>query len=251
MYKWLIAGCLIGFGIGLLASSILFEAWLSTFGNPITIDYMMWDWSQQVSIWKYTGWVWLLTGAIGTYALYKVSKKTKPLPKSSKNTQKINMRIAEEPTHDEPSKAIVTPASKEDLLKITNTIEKPIAHQKLPSKTVEKESQISYVSGGSMQCQFVETQPTETSPSIPTTIPSTNSPAAYSQRKHLTKKHSYLLTLSSMSFCIIFIAICFAVILPTLEPTIPSQARAIALLILAITAIIGFMTIIFRRMKRK
>jgi len=88
MYKWLIAGCLIGFGIGLLVACTLFETWLSPYGNPITIDYTMWDWSSQVNIWRSIGIMWLLTGIIGTYLLSKLGKKTISSPKPSENTQK-------------------------------------------------------------------------------------------------------------------------------------------------------------------
>lgn len=88
MYKWLIAGCLIGFGIGLFISSTLFETWLSPFGNPITIDYMIWDWSQQINIWKTIGITWLLTGIIGTYLLYKLGEKTIPSKTLGKHPKK-------------------------------------------------------------------------------------------------------------------------------------------------------------------
>jgi len=84
MYKWLVAGCLIGFGIGLVVASTLFETWLSPYGNPITIDYTMWYWSPQVDIWRTIGITWLLTGIISTYLLYKLGKKTIPSPKPSK-----------------------------------------------------------------------------------------------------------------------------------------------------------------------
>lgn len=89
MYKWIAAGCLIGFGAGLLVASIIFETWLSPYGNPITIDYTMWYWSPQVDIWRNIGIMWLLTGIIGTYLLYKLGeKKPNPSPKPSENTQK-------------------------------------------------------------------------------------------------------------------------------------------------------------------
>jgi len=88
MYKWLIAGCLIGFGIGLIVASTLFETWLSPYGNPITIGDTMWYWRPQVDIWRAIGIMWLLTGIIGTYLLYKLGEKTSPSPKPSENTQK-------------------------------------------------------------------------------------------------------------------------------------------------------------------
>jgi len=83
MYKWLIVGCVIGFGIGLLLASILFETWLSPYGDPIIIDYIIWHWSPQITMWKYIGIIWLLTGIIGTYFLYKISNKAESKRKSS------------------------------------------------------------------------------------------------------------------------------------------------------------------------
>jgi len=252
MYKWLVAGFVVGFGIGLFLASTIFETWLSPFGTPVTINYTIWDWSPQINIWKSIGTVWLLTGIIGTYLLYKVSYKTKPLPKPSKNAQKPNVEIAEESTQKESRKTTVNMASMEDLLKVANTIAKPILHQKLTSETAGKElSNVFYVSDGSIQYQFVKMQPIKAPSSTSTTVSSTNPSTDCSQKKHLIIKDRYLLSLGSMALCVIFVAMCFAVFLPRLGPTIPRHASSIALLILAITAIIGFTSIIFRRMKRK
>jgi hypothetical protein len=88
MYKWLIAGCLIGFGIGLIVASTLFETWLSPYGNPITIDVTIWYWSPQVNLWRAIGIMWLLTGIIGTYLLYKLGEKTIPSKTLGKHPKK-------------------------------------------------------------------------------------------------------------------------------------------------------------------
>jgi len=104
MYKWLIAGCLIGFGIGLVVASTLFETWLSPYGNPITLEYTMWYWSPQVNLWRSIGIMWLLTGIIGTYLLYKLGEKTIP----SKTLRK-------HPPKETPSMPTTTPSIKSSI----------------------------------------------------------------------------------------------------------------------------------------
>jgi len=82
MYKWLIAGgCAIGFGVGLIFLSMLFEMALSPFGNPLTVDSTTWDWSAQTNTWKFIGIMWILAGTAALYILYRVQEKAKPSSK--------------------------------------------------------------------------------------------------------------------------------------------------------------------------
>lgn len=265
MYKWLAAGCAIGFGIGLFLASTLFETWLAPFGNPITIGYTIWDWGSQTNFWKFMGIIWIIAGTVGIYFLYRESEKTKPLPEPSKNTQKNYTEIAEEPTHEVSGRTTVTMASMKDLQKIANTTTKPILHQKLPSQTAENESShVFYVLNGTVRYQFTKTPPPKTPPSTSTTTFPINPPTTLPQKRHLIIKRRYLIALGSIASCTIFIAMYLAGFLPWLQPTIPtinltlpalpttsSKELVITLVVLGVTAIIGFMTIKFRRMKRK
>ena len=82
MYKWLIGGgCAIGFGLGLIFITTLFEMALSPFGNPLTVDYTTWDWSAQTNTWKFIGIMWILAGTAALYILYRVQEKAKPSSK--------------------------------------------------------------------------------------------------------------------------------------------------------------------------
>jgi hypothetical protein len=112
MYKWLMAGCLIGFGIGLIVASTLFETWLSPFGNPITIEYTTWDWGSQVSLWRYIGIMWLFTGVIATYLVYKLGKKTVPSKTLRKHTPKKTPSMPTTTTSTKPSVATTTTSVK-------------------------------------------------------------------------------------------------------------------------------------------
>lgn len=250
MYKWVAAGFAIGFGIGLFLIITLFETWLAPFGNPITIGPTIWDWASQTSFWRFMAILWILSGIVGIYFSYQGTEETKPLPEPSKNTQKTYMEIAEEPTHQGLSRTTVTMASMEDLQKVANTITKPILHQKLPSKTAEKEpSHVFYVLDGSIRYQF-----TKTPPPMTTAVSPINPSIAPPRKKHLIIKYRYHLALGYIALGIIFIAIYFAGFLPWLPPT-SSEEPVITLVILGITTVIGFMTIIltiiYRRMKRK
>lgn len=78
MDKWLIGGsCAIGFGLGLIFITTLFEMALSPFGNPLTVDYTTWDWSAQTNTWKFIGIMWILAGIAALYILYRVQEKAK------------------------------------------------------------------------------------------------------------------------------------------------------------------------------
>ena len=78
MYKRLMVGCAIGFGLALIFISMLFEMALSPFGNPLTVDYTTWDWSSQINTWKLIGIMWILTGMVALYILYRTQEKAKP-----------------------------------------------------------------------------------------------------------------------------------------------------------------------------
>ena len=75
MYKLILAGCVIGFGLGIILTTMLFEVALSTFGNTITIDYTTWDWNSQTNNWKLIGILWILAGLVTIYFLYKSENK--------------------------------------------------------------------------------------------------------------------------------------------------------------------------------
>lgn len=76
-YGWLIVACAVGFGLGLIFISMLFEMALSSFGNPLTVDYKTWDWSAQTNTWKFIGIMWILGGMVAFYLLYRVQEKAK------------------------------------------------------------------------------------------------------------------------------------------------------------------------------
>ncbi len=275
MYKWVTAGIAIGFGIGLFIIITLVETWLAPFGNPITLSQYgtetIWDWASQTNFWKFMAIIWTISGIASVYLLYQGTEKTKPPQEPSKNTQKTYTEITEEPTHQGLSRTTVTMVSMEDLQKIANTITKPILHQKLPSKTTEKEpSHIFYVLDDSIRYQFTKTPPPKALPSTTTAISPINPPTAPPQKTHLIIKHRYKLALGSIALGIIFIAIYLAGFLPWLPspipsinltlpalpalPTLPttsSKELTITLVILGMTTAIGVTTIIYRRMKRK
>lgn len=83
MYKWLITGCAIGFGLGLIFISMIFETALSPFGNPLTVDYTTWDWISQTNNWKFIGIMWILVGVVALYLLYRAQEKANPSSKPS------------------------------------------------------------------------------------------------------------------------------------------------------------------------
>jgi len=41
MSRWAAAGCVVGFGVGLIFMTVLFERSLSNFGNPLMVDPTM------------------------------------------------------------------------------------------------------------------------------------------------------------------------------------------------------------------
>lgn len=64
MYKRLVAGYAVGFGLGLWLSATLFESVLSPLGNPITVADTRLDWGSLVTTWKYMGLAWFVGGAL-------------------------------------------------------------------------------------------------------------------------------------------------------------------------------------------
>lgn len=88
MYKWLIAGCAIGFGLGLIFSNTLFEAALSPFGNPLTVDYTTWDWASQTNNWRLIGILWVICGTVALYPLYRAQKHTRNVQLEAKKLRK-------------------------------------------------------------------------------------------------------------------------------------------------------------------
>lgn len=79
MSKWAVGGCVVGFGLGLIFITLLFERALTSFGNPLMVDHTTWDWSSQVNTWRIIGIAWFIVGIIVLLILYGVQEK----PKSS------------------------------------------------------------------------------------------------------------------------------------------------------------------------
>ena len=169
MYKWLIAGCSIGFGLGLLFVSMIFEMALSSFGNPLTKDQMIWDWGAQTNTWKLIGIMWILAGLVALYLLYRVREKaspsSNPSSQSSSNPQKasesIIVEIAKEPAHGETSyfkqrETTITMKTLEDLVKIANQLKKPILFYKKES------AHVFYVIENNAIYHYKTTAPTKT-----------------------------------------------------------------------------------------
>lgn len=64
MYKRLVAGYCVGFGLGLLFTGMFFEFVMSPLDNPITVGDIQLDWGSLVTTWKYLGLAWFAGGVL-------------------------------------------------------------------------------------------------------------------------------------------------------------------------------------------
>jgi hypothetical protein len=83
MSKWAVGGCVVGFGLGLVFMTVLFERSLSNFGNPLMIDHTTWDWISQINTWRIIGLVWVIGGIAVFLILYGIQERPKSSSKPS------------------------------------------------------------------------------------------------------------------------------------------------------------------------
>lgn len=76
MIKWLIIGYTLGFGIGLLITTILFETFLSPLGNPLIVNDVVVDWNTLISVWRMIGIGWIII-AVALFLFVQFRKPSK------------------------------------------------------------------------------------------------------------------------------------------------------------------------------
>ena len=97
MYKRLVIGYCVGFGLGLLFTGMFFEFVMSPLDNPITVGDVQLDWVSLVTTWKYLGLAWLAAGVLLFLVVVALEKRSSGsgVPSDERVVQKEGLRINE------------------------------------------------------------------------------------------------------------------------------------------------------------
>jgi len=198
MYRWIAVGCAVGFGLGLIFTSMIFEMALSPYGSPVTIENREeWDWNAQTNTWKFIGIMWILAGLVALYLVYRDQAKAKSSSNPEKDSENTLVEIAREPSDGETfyfkqRETIITIKSFKNLVKVANVLKKPIlAYENASNLQKSKPTHTFYVIDNNTKYEYTTTTPPNHKPPHRTrSKPTKNSEKKLLRAHHLSNEIS-------------------------------------------------------------